>query len=93
MYTVKRLLWAATASILTPVALVIADSLGLDPVLLLGLIGTCISFTLINPFSHQSNLMVMGPGGYSYATFARFGVPLIIVCIIAAIVVGVLLIA
>jgi di/tricarboxylate transporter len=84
---------AATASILTPVALVIADSMGLDPIMLLALIGTCISFTLINPFSHQSNLMVMGPGGYSYATFARFGVPLIIACIIAAIVVGVLLIA
>ena len=43
---------------------------------LLALIGTCISFTFINPFSHQSNLMVMRPGGYTTATFARFGVPL-----------------
>jgi di/tricarboxylate transporter len=53
---------AATASIVTPVAL---------------RIGTCVSFTLINPFSHQSNVMVMEPGGYTGAQFARFGVPIL----------------
>ncbi len=70
---------AAAASILTPVALSIAAELRRRP----GdrcwpLIGTCISFTFINPFSHQSNLMVMRPGGYTTATFARFGAPLIV---------------
>jgi hypothetical protein len=29
-------------------------------------------------FGHQSNLMVMRPGGYTTQTFARFGVPLIL---------------
>ncbi len=84
---------AATASILTPVAIVIATELDLDPVMLLALIGTCISFTLINPFSHQSNLMVMGPGGYSGATFARFGAPILAVCVVTAVAVGYLLLA
>jgi di/tricarboxylate transporter len=83
---------AAAASILTPVALGIAASQGLDPVTLLALIGTCISFTLINPFSHQSNLMVLGPGGYSNREFARFGIPLLIVCLITVSIVGYLLI-
>ena len=55
---------AAAASILTPVALGIAARLGLDPVTLLALVATCISFTFINPFSHQTNIMVMSPGGY-----------------------------
>ena len=68
---------AATASILTPVGIGLASELGIDPVTILALIGTCVSFTLINPFSHQSNLMVMRPGGYTTATFARFGVPLL----------------
>ena len=63
------------------------------PVLLLTLIGTCISFTFINPFSHQSNLMVMGPGGYSAATFVRFGIPLIAVSMLTAFGVGWLLMA
>ena len=79
---------AAAAAILTPVALTIADTTGLDPILLLKLIGTCISFTFINPFSHQSNLMVMKPGGYSTATLVRFGIPLILVCVATAFLVG-----
>lgn len=70
---------AAAASILTPVALGIATRLGLNPVTLLALVATCISFTFINPFSHQSNLMVMGPGAYSTRTFAKFGAPLVVV--------------
>ena len=57
---------AATASIVTPVALRIAADLGVDPVTVLALVGTCVSFTLINPYSHQSNVMVMQPGGYTW---------------------------
>lgn len=73
---------AAAASILTPVALGIATKLGIDPVTLLALVATCISFTFINPFSHQSNIMVMGPGAYSTRTFAKFGVPLVAVSLV-----------
>ena len=79
---------AATASILTPVALSIAGELGVDAVTLLAVIGTSISLTFINPFSHQTNLMVMDPGGYTAATFARFGLPLFIVSVACAGVVG-----
>lgn len=70
---------SAAAAILTPVAIAVAASSSLDPVLLLTVIGTCISFTFLNPFSHQSNLMVMKPGGYSTRTFFRFGIPLTVV--------------
>jgi di/tricarboxylate transporter len=70
---------SAAAAILTPVALTVATTTGLNPVLLLTLIGTCISFTFLNPFIHQSNLMVMKPGGYSSGTFFRFGIPLTLV--------------
>jgi di/tricarboxylate transporter len=79
---------AAAASILTPVALGIAADLRIHAVTLLALIATCISFTFINPFIHQSNLMVMEPGGYSNRTFARFGAPLIVTCLVTAIAVA-----
>ena len=82
---------AAAASILTPVAITVALEAGLDPVVLLALIGTCISFTFLNPFSHQTNLMVIGPIGYSTAEFARFGVPVLLVGLVVACGVGVLL--
>lgn len=84
---------AAAAAILTPVALTVAASAGLDPVLLLTLIGTCISFTFLNPFSHQSNLMVMQPGGYTTATFFRFGIPLTLVSLTTALGVGLVLLS
>ncbi|HEY5853736.1 MAG TPA: SLC13 family permease [Aldersonia sp.] len=79
---------AAAAAILTPVALEVATTTGLNPVYLLILIGTCISFTFLNPYSHQSNLMVMRPGGYSSGTFFRFGVPLTLVSLVSAFLVG-----
>lgn len=76
---------AATASILTPVAITVSADVGLDPLTVLALLGTCVSFTLLNPFSHQSNVMVMRPGGYDGATFARFGVPILIGCLITGV--------
>jgi di/tricarboxylate transporter len=76
---------AAAASILTPVGLTLAASLDADPVMVLALIGTCISFTFINPFSHQSNLMVMQPGRYRMASFVKFGVPLVLICLVTVI--------
>ncbi len=79
---------AAAAAILTPVALQVAATSGLNPVLLLTLIGTCISFTFLNPFSHQTNLMVMTPGGYSPARFVRFGIPVTVVSLAVAFGVG-----
>lgn len=68
---------AATASILTPVGIALATELGLDPVTVLALIGTCVSLTFLNPYAHQSNLMVMEPGGYEGRDFVRVGAPLL----------------
>ena len=79
---------AAAAAILTPVAVKVAGDAGLDPVVLLTLIGTCISLTFLNPIAHQTNLMVMGPGGYSTKTFVRFGIPVTVVALAVAVLVG-----
>ena len=79
---------AAAAAILTPVGLSVATTSGLNPVLVLALIGTCISFTFLNPFSHQSNLMVMKPGGYSTMMFVRFGIPITLASVAGVVVVG-----
>jgi di/tricarboxylate transporter len=75
---------AAAASVLSPVVLGIANDMTPSPTLLLALRGTCISFTFITPFSHQSNLMVMRPGGYDTRTFVRLGVQLIAVVTVVA---------
>ncbi len=82
---------AAAAAILTPVAVEVAADAGLNPAILLILIGTCISLTFLNPIAHQTNLMVMGPGGYSAKTFVRFGIPVTIVALAVGILMGTLL--
>ena len=43
---------AAAAAILTPVAITVAHDAGLNPAILLTLIGTCISLTFLNPIAH-----------------------------------------
>jgi di/tricarboxylate transporter len=53
---------AAAASILTPVAIGIATRLGLNPVTLLALVATCISFTFINPLSKHGHHLIPGIG-------------------------------
>jgi di/tricarboxylate transporter len=82
---------AAAAAILTPVAITVAGDAGLNPAVLLILIGTCISLTFLNPIAHQTNLMVMGPGGYSTKTFVRFGIPVTIVALAVGIAMGAIL--
>src|SRR5215471_11049126 len=84
---------AATASILTPIGIGIAADLGISPVTVLALIGTCVSFTLINPYSHQTNLMIMRPGGYTTRSFALFGIPVLAASLVAACVVAYVLFA
>ena len=78
-------------AILTPVAVTVANDAGLNAAILLTLIGTCISLTFLNPIAHQTNLMVMGPGGYSTKTFVRFGIPVTIVALAVAVFMGQLL--
>ncbi len=79
---------SAAASILTPIAIGIAADMSIRPVTLLAVVATCISFTFLNPFAHQANLMVMHPGGYTTSTFARFGTPVIIASIVSTCAVG-----
>jgi len=82
---------AAAAAILTPVAITVANDAGLNPAVLLALIGTCISLTFLNPIAHQTNLMVMGPGGYSTKTFVKFGIPITLVALAVGVLMGTLL--
>ena len=39
-------------------------------------VAACLSF--INPFSNQSFMLVMGPGGYSFKDYVRLGTPAVL---------------
>ena len=66
----------AVAVVLTPVAIGLAVSLGVDPRPLVIAVMIAASATFATPISYQTNMMVYGPGGYRFTDFLRVGIPL-----------------
>ncbi len=66
----------ATAALMVPVALSVAIEVGMDPVPLMIAIIFGASSCFATPISYQTNLMVLGPGGYTFRDFVRIGLPL-----------------
>ncbi len=71
----------ATAILMGPIALSLAASLGVSPDPFL--MGVCIaaSSAFLTPIGHQSNMLVMGPGGYKFTDYWKLGLPLCIIVI------------
>ncbi len=63
----------STAVIMTPVALELAQHLGVEnrPFVMAVVVGSSLAF--LSPVAHQANAMVTGPGGYRYTDFLRAG--------------------
>ena len=83
---------AATVLLMGPLAAGFAQKLGLsvDPFLMAVAVGASCDF--LTPFGHQSNTLVMGPGGYRFGDFVRVGVPFsLIVLVVSVLLVPVLL--
>lgn len=67
---------AATVVLMAPIGLQIAYSMELsaDPFLMSIAVGASSSF--LTPIGHQSNTLVMGPGGYRFSDYMKPGLPL-----------------
>jgi len=67
---------AAAAVLMAPIALQLAQGLEVsaDPLLMAVAVGTSCAF--LTPIGHQSNTLVMGPGGYEFGDYWRPGLPL-----------------
>jgi di/tricarboxylate transporter len=76
---------AATAILMTPIALAASVQLGIDPRPYIFAICFAASASFITPIGYQTNLMVYGPGGYKFTDFMRSGIPLALVLWITAI--------
>ena len=75
----------ATAVILmAPVGIGVAGAVGasVDPFLMAVAIGGSSAF--LSPIGHQSNTIVMGPGGYHFGDYWRMGLPLDLIIIVTA---------
>lgn len=76
---------AATAVVMTPLGLAVAQNLGLnaDPFLMAVAIGASCAF--LTPIGHQNNLLIMGPGGYKFGDYWRVGLFLEVLIVLVAI--------
>lgn len=66
----------AVAVAITPVAIGLATSLGVDPRPLVVAVMIAASASFATPIGYQTNTLVYGPGGYKFTDFMRIGIPL-----------------
>jgi di/tricarboxylate transporter len=68
----------AAAALAFPIAVGVAEQLGLSPMpfVMAVLYGASCSF--ITPYGYQTNLMIMAPGRYTMGDFVRTGLPVAI---------------
>ncbi len=71
---------AATVVLLAPIAYSTAVSLAVDPKPFFMGIALAASICFISPIGHQSNALVMGPGGYKFLDYTRAGAGLNLAC-------------
>lgn len=76
---------AALVVLMAPVALSAAAALGISPQLLMMTVAIAASSSFASPLSHPAHLLVMGPGGYRFADYAKIGVPLTILALLVSV--------
>ncbi len=76
----------ASVGIIFPIALVMADNLGLTtPAPFVLTVAYASAANFMTPIGYQTNLMVYGPGKYSFKDFFRIGTPLTLLYMIATV--------
>ncbi|HYC74939.1 SLC13 family permease [Brevundimonas sp.] len=84
LFATELLSNATVAVLITPIAVALAESFGVDPRPFLVGVMMAASAAFATPFGYQTNVLVYQMGGYSYLDFVRVGVPLNLVTWVAA---------
>jgi di/tricarboxylate transporter len=70
--------------VLTPIALVTAQDLGMNPYALLVAVMFGASADFMTPIGYQTNTLIYGPGGYRFADYPKVGAPLNLMLLVTA---------
>jgi di/tricarboxylate transporter len=76
---------AAVAVLITPVAVALAEHLGVNPRPFIVAVMMAASAAFATPFGYQTNVLVYRLGGYAYADFVRVGLPLNLITWVVAV--------
>ena len=73
---------AAAAVLMAPIGVSLAVGLGVsvDPMLMA--VAVASSCAYMTPIGHQSNTLIMGPGGYRFGDYWRMGLPVTVIFLI-----------
>lgn len=74
----------AVAVIVTPIAIQLATQLGLNPRAFVVAVMFAASASFATPIGYQTNMLVLGPGGYKFSDYFKVGVPLNLALAVAA---------
>lgn len=74
-----------TAVLMAPISFSLANGLQLPPDAFLMAVAIGAASPYLTPIGHQSNTLVMGPGGYAFSDYWRMGLPLDLVIITVAV--------
>ena len=77
----------ASAALLAPIGISIAQSIGADPKPVLMSIGIAASMAFATPMATPPNTLVLGPGGFSFNDYVKVGVPLCVITFIASVII------
>jgi di/tricarboxylate transporter len=74
-----------TAVLMAPISVAMADGLQLPPEPFLMAVALGAASPYLTPIGHQSNTLVMAPGGYRFADYWRLGLPLDLVILVVGV--------
>jgi di/tricarboxylate transporter len=78
----------AVAVVMTPIAVALADSVGVDPRPFVVGVMIAASASFATPIGYQTNTLVYAPGGYRFTDYLRVGAPLnLLIGVVAALVI------
>ncbi|WP_333590852.1 SLC13 family permease [Brevundimonas sp.] len=86
LFATELLSNATVAVLVTPIAVALAGSLGVDPRPFLVAVMMAASAAFATPFGYQTNVLVYQMAGYSYMDFVKVGLPLNLITWAAAMV-------
>lgn len=75
----------AAAAMMFPIAMSAAHQVHVNPMAFAVLIAIAASASFVTPIGYQTNLIVMGPGGYKFSDYFKVGLPLSVIVMITSV--------
>lgn len=72
----------AAAAMMFPIAMSVSQQVHVNPMAFAVLVAIAASASFVTPIGYQTNLIVMGPGGYKFTDYFKVGIPLSILVMI-----------